>query len=337
MKRVLTILTALVWAWTASAQMMPDSTVQVCAYWEVGDKYHFQVEESKYKVDNQTDTSAVELSAHLLTLEVVDATDSTYRVRVKTDDYQHSNYARDAMTENLTRQFGNLPYEFETNEYGEFKRILLSDEELEAVYPLLDAVADKSSESRNLDENGRAAVKQLMRAMFTRERIVQLYEQEVTPLLGMFGIRVTPDEKVDYQMEVPSPFGDGSLIVWNGAFWADKELTDDYSVVMVNEAEADGESMRKYLAAFLGTMFNALGDKADENLRTETEAMVEGDTKISLTESTVEEIHLDTGWPLSFDYERVLRIKAGDTEREQVQTKTITILLEDDEGQVTVE
>ena len=65
--------------------------------------------------------------------------------------------------------------------------------------------------------------------------------------------------------------------------------------------------------------------------------MVEGDTKISLTESAVEEIHLDTGWPLSFDYERILWIKAGDLEREQVETKTITILLEDDEEQETVE
>ena len=59
---------------SASAQMMPDSTVQVIAYWEVGDKYNYQVEDSKYKVKNGTDTTDVERAAHLLTLEIVDAT-----------------------------------------------------------------------------------------------------------------------------------------------------------------------------------------------------------------------------------------------------------------------
>ena len=33
----------------AFAQMMPDSTVQVVAYWNVGDKYLYQVENIKSK------------------------------------------------------------------------------------------------------------------------------------------------------------------------------------------------------------------------------------------------------------------------------------------------
>jgi hypothetical protein len=109
---------------SAFAQMMPDSTYQVCAYWEVGDKYNYQVEESKYKVKNGTDTTDVERAAHLLTLEIVDATDSTYRVRVKTDDYQYTNKQKDALTEGLIQQYGNQPFEFETNEFGVFKRTL---------------------------------------------------------------------------------------------------------------------------------------------------------------------------------------------------------------------
>ena len=337
MRRFLTLFATLLWAVaTASAQMMPDSTVQVCAYWEVGDKYTFLVEESKYKVTNQMDTSAVELSGHLLTLEVVDATDSTYRVRVKTDDYKHSDYARDAMTEEITQQFGNLPYEFETDEYGVFKRVFITDEDLAAVYPILDAVVDNSAQSQGLDGEGRAALKQMMRTVFTRERIMQIYEEEVTPLLGMFGLRLTPGEEVEYQMEVPSVFGDGSIIQWDGVFWADKELTDDYSVILINESTADGESMRKYLSTFLGTMFDTLGDKADGQVRSETETLMES-AEISLAERAIEEIHLDTGWPLSFDYKRVLWIKAGDFEQEQVQTKSIEILLEDEEEQETEE
>ena len=41
------------------AQIMPDSSVQICAYWTPGDKYAYEAREEKFKIDDQGDTTLV--------------------------------------------------------------------------------------------------------------------------------------------------------------------------------------------------------------------------------------------------------------------------------------
>ena len=48
---LLPLLAALFVPGTLSAQMMPDSTVQVVAYWEVGDQMEYIYTEHKYEID----------------------------------------------------------------------------------------------------------------------------------------------------------------------------------------------------------------------------------------------------------------------------------------------
>jgi len=38
---------------------MPDSSVQICAYWTPGDKYAYEAREEKFKIDDQGDTTLV--------------------------------------------------------------------------------------------------------------------------------------------------------------------------------------------------------------------------------------------------------------------------------------
>lgn len=330
MKRFLIFLTAIIWAGSAYAQMMPDSTIQVCAYWNVGDKYHFQIEESKYKIDNQTDTSDVELSAEILTLEVIDATDSTYRVRVTSDDFQHSDYNRMAIHEEIMQQFGSMPYEFETDEFGTFKRLIIKDEDLDNFYLALDVMVDRIAEERGLADEGKPALKAMMKALLTRERLVAAYMEEITPLLWFHGLRLSQDAKVDYQTEVPSFFGDGSTITMNGQFWVDEELTDEYSAVLHNVTNADPNDMRKYMKSFMGTAADALGVGDDIG---EAADDIFKDASIELIDDAYEEIHLDTGWPINYDYMRTIRVKMQGQEQEQVQTRTVTIIIEEDEGE----
>ena len=327
-KTILLILGLFAGVISAFAQMMPDSTYQVVARWNVGDKYHYQVEESKYKIINQTDTSDVELSAEILTFEVVDATDSTYRVRVSSDDFQHNDYQRLALHDDLLSQFGNIPYEFETNQYGTFKRVIISEEDLKSLYPALDFVVDKIAEERGLNDEGKTAIKNMLRATFTQERFVALYQQEITPLIWFHGLRLAQDADVEYKVDVPSFFGDGSTIGMNGNFWVDQELTDSYSIVLHNVMEAAPEDMRKYITTFFGTAFNALG--ADEEALETGEAILQN-AEIELVDDAYEEIHLNTGWPINYDFVRSIRMKAEGQEEEQIQTRKVTIIIENNE------
>ena len=329
MKRsILLILALFAGVISAFAQMMPDSTYQVVAHWNVGDKYHYQVEESQYKIINQTDTSDVELSAEILTFEVVDATDSTYRVRVSSDDFQHNDYNRLAIHDDLLSEFGNIPYEFETNQFGTFKRVIISEEDLKSFYPALDFLVDKIAEEKGLNDEGKTALKNMMRATFTQERFVAIYQQEITPLIWFHGLRLAQDADVKYKTEVPSFSGDGSTIGMNGNFWVDQELTDSYSIVLHNVMEADPEDMRKYITDFLGTAVNALG--ADEEVRETGEAVFQN-AEIELIDDAFEEIHLNTGWPINYDVMRTIRIKADGEEQEQIQTRKVTIIIENNE------
>ena len=327
-KTILLILGLFAGVISALAQMMPDSTYQVCAYWEVGDKYNYQVEQTKYKVGNGTDTTDVERSAHLLTLEIVDATDSTYRVRVKTDDYQYSNQQKEARTEGLIQQYGNEPFEFETDEFGTFKRILMSDEQIEAIYPVLDALVDQAANDRDMDAVARDAYRKMMREMFTKEKIIETYKDEITPLLMFHGKRLNHDTEVEYDTEVPSVLGDDVPIRMKGLIWVDQEWTDEYSIVIHNDMESGKEGMLPYMNAFAETLKSSLGDGADEEAVKEMQSIIE-DGEFNRIDSLVEEIHLNTGWPIYYEYEQSVFIKNGDSSQEQIQNKTVKLILED--------
>ena len=308
----------------AFAQMMPDSTVNVVAYWEVGDKYNYQVEEAKYKVVG-SDTTDVQLSAHIMTVEIVDATDTTYRVRVHTDDYQNSDYEQMAMTDEVVELFGNTPFEFETDEYGTFKRLLIDDEDWDAIFAMVDAIVEKIAESQDSNVQEQAVFKQMMRSLFTKEMITELYLQEFAPLLQFHGLQFTPGEEAEYEQEIHSVFGDDSTIRMDGRIWADKELTDDYSVVILDESEADPKGMQQYVIAFLGQTLASAGLDAYE-----MEAAF-ADAEISLRVLVFEEIHLDTGWPLDFETKKIIGVRGDGVEQQQVQFKAVTIILEDEE------
>ena len=326
-KSMLLIISLFAGLFSAFAQEVPD-TVRVIAYWNLGDKYHYQVEESQFKVNNRTDTVDVRKSAHLLTSEVIEATDTTYRVRVFSDDYQDSDYDRSAMVDDLTDQFGNLPFEFVTDELGVFNRVIISEEDWLTVYPILDSVVDSMTEGKELKDEEREKIRQMVRAMYPKERIEQLYAEEFSPLLQFHGLWMIPGEEVEYETEAPSVFGDGSVVKMNGRFWADEELTDDYSVVVRDEMEADEEDMRKYLGVFFGKAFDAITE--DESTREELNSMLEK-AEITVLQSVDEEIHLSSGWPIFFRHEKYVHVKGieENQEQEQVTTKSVSIILED--------
>jgi len=70
MKKFMTIFVSALLGVAANAQMMPDSTVNICAYWELGDKYEYRCSESSYSVEG-TDTTDVEHSSEIFTIEVI--------------------------------------------------------------------------------------------------------------------------------------------------------------------------------------------------------------------------------------------------------------------------
>ena len=319
----------------AFAQMSADSTtVQVVAYWQVGDKYTYQVEESRYKVDNGTDTTDVQRSAYLMTFEVVDATDTTYRVRVKSDDYQHSDYGMSALMDEISMN-GNIPHEFETDEYGAFKRIIISEEDFQNFKDAMNLAVDRMTEGKEgMTDEVREATRTLVQDLLTREKIEQLYTAEFKFLIQYHGLWMKIGAEVPYETETPSLFGNGENIKVNGRFWADEELTDDYSVVIRKEEEIDEGDMLKMVQSLLAKTLDSLSPMADEEAMKEAKeemGKIFDNMKMDMKTSSFEEIHLYTGWPIYYEFENSTLVKVADMEQRQFLSQSVSLLLENED------
>lgn len=77
---------------SAAAQMMPDSTVQIVSYWQVGDKYAYTCERSSKEVDAQGDTTSRKYSMETMEFEVVGMTDETYQLKLSYKDSEYSDF-----------------------------------------------------------------------------------------------------------------------------------------------------------------------------------------------------------------------------------------------------
>ena len=62
------------------AQIMPDSSVQICAYWTPGDKYAYEAREEKFKIDDQGDTTLVYRQSERRVFEILSQTKDRYKI-----------------------------------------------------------------------------------------------------------------------------------------------------------------------------------------------------------------------------------------------------------------
>ena len=126
----------------ASAQMMPDSTAQVCAYWSVGDKYDYYVEESTKKVNGQGDTISNVLSSQIMRFEVVGSTDSSYQIRLTYLD-EKSTDPQNELIYQISRELGiETPVLFSTNAHGILMSIDNIDELMKESEKLIDPMVE---------------------------------------------------------------------------------------------------------------------------------------------------------------------------------------------------
>lgn len=84
MKRILLAICGMAATSVLHAQIMPDSTVQICAYWTPGDKYAYNATEEKLKIDEKGDTMLVYRRSERRTFEVLAQTQERYQLGSRT-------------------------------------------------------------------------------------------------------------------------------------------------------------------------------------------------------------------------------------------------------------
>ena len=303
------------------AQMMPDSTVQVVAYWSLGDKYSYQVEGEKGVISG-ADTTITEKSAEILTLEVVDETDSTYTLRVSYDDFQHSDYARMAANEAIEKIYGKTWFNVVTDTYGSFLRLELPESYQQAGAGIVSETVSSIAKKNGLNREARRKVESLMESLLAPDAFAMAAVGEIAPLLFFHGGRYDLSEEIEYVEDMNLLFGDGGTIKANGRAWVDEDYTDEESVVMRIYRTPDRDSFRPYFMSLLSSIIQAIAPGVTGT--DETYSLYDMD----MEDYIVEEIHLGSGWPLYYEQTRYVEVWHGDEMiSEQYDSRTVDIIL----------
>ena len=311
----------------AFAQMLPDSTVQVVAYWSLGDKQKYQFESAKYKIA-QGDTTVIEKSASILEMEVVAADEEKgYRLKVTTLESQYSDPTKEAIDEAMLKQLGSDAYYFETGPHGDFLRVLplecLEEKQEELAQAVWEAVKEKKPEAAQLN------MLPLIRQTLTPESLVLAAAGEISPLFMYHGNRFDLYEEYPIEDEIPAVFGGGTMKM-TGNFWVDEELTDDYSVVIHMYKEADQEQLKPLIESVLGSLLQTMAPSPEEGK--EAQAAIDEafrNSHMNVEDYLYEEIHLGTGWPIDWNFSREVKMELDGEHQGQIIESSFRIIVED--------
>ena len=131
-----------VWAFAAAhAQVMPDSTIQITAYWQQGDRMTYDFRSTECVVEDG-DTVRMRSYADIRSIEVVNVSPTRYTLRIT----NHGHFEQDPVAQmvySLEQREGlNVPLVIETSLDGELLCVVNAAEIVEAAYDLVDAAAD---------------------------------------------------------------------------------------------------------------------------------------------------------------------------------------------------
>lgn len=302
-----------------SAQMVSDSLVQLVSYWSVGDKYEFRNEQVKALI-NGNDTTVTEKSAALVTLEVIEETDSTYTVRYDSGDYQHSDYLRMKMVESIDKNIGPMPVDIITNQLGQPQTILpLSWETISD--KVIDGCVAEVMERLDGASIDREQLEQWIRTLISPAVVQQSVEAEIVKLFQFHGRRYEIGTHYEYEIAISNmfdPSGDGIPV--HGEFWVSRENTNEEMVEFCVYQRADPAILKDVAVEYLkSTGIDVDNDEAKRSLAS---------ISYELSDIMVYRYHLGTGWPLYIaSFRDVLSFKDGELARHDYTEESFTILL----------
>lgn len=150
---------------------------------------------------------------------------------------------------------------------------------------------------------------------------------EISPLFAYHGSRLSLKDEYTFEDAVPMPITGGMLKKMNGRFWVSQQWTDAYSVVIQMYKEADPEDAKRVITSFLDGMVKSLAGKNTTDIPSVEE--VYKDARIEIEDFMLEEVHLDTGWPLEWHFTRRSQVEMEGKSQNQLMRRSFTMLFID--------
>ena len=322
MKKITFIIIGMLAAAAAYAQAPKDSTVNIIAYWNAGEKYAYEYSAEEYKVING-DTTEVSYSNSIQIYEILEATETSYKISVTYKDEYSSDPLNNTLNALLEERYGDPKVIATTDQNGSLLKIDNVQELSDQIVSILDEVVDimmKNDEGSEIAEEQKAYVRNYLKEMFSNpETVMSIFAEDIGRVLYFHGCGLELDKEYTGQIEVPSIFpGVDQLIPANLTIWADSEYTDEYSTVCRSKTSISTESLRNFLSEYyIQSIKNARETGLAEGNLEETIAEVQkvvNEIEGSMNEYLTGEIHA-TGWPLNVIYDKIVHIKVEDQDQ----------------------
>lgn len=330
MKKLMTAMLGIFLSLSAFAQMMPDSTFQIVAYWDKGDKISYQCTDRTVKKSSNGKEEVQKSSSEVRTFEVIDQTDSTYILRMSYSDVFSSQLSLGMGADIMAKIAEQEKVDILTNELGTIQDYLNVEEMLDhlvkGIPMILDAVVAKQDkkELKAMGFDRNQWISQFSAMFSNPDIVVAACNKEVGPLFMYHGTRLDPKEEYVVENEYANVFGAQGLTT-QMHFWIDSELSDSVSVVIRSHAEADTETL---LPMMRDATLTALRATLSEDQYEEAAAMVlmqfnKDKTTVSFAEDTALEVDLGSGWPVQFVSDRTVSIQMDGETTDVVSTVSI--------------
>ena len=335
MKRFLLAALSAFLPFLASGQMMPDSTVQVCAYWHKGDRAVYECKSTTTAIDKDGNEKTTEASSETRIFEVIDETENSYVLQTSYKDVFSSDMSLNVGADVLAKVAEGIVIKTRTNEFGTVQELVNVDELTEAMkqtIPLSVDAALARQDKKVLKEMGltrQGLIDTYTEQLCRPETIAAACLDDVIPLLFYHGARLGLDDEYTVRQELNNPFPNttGTIQV-DMNFWVDEELTDSTCVVIRSYFQVDNEAMMPFLRESMLSMTTSILPEGitPEEVEKEIDAgIAESRMQATMEQFSATEIHLATGWPTQWWNKRRVTITTDEGETQTVAEKEVTI------------
>lgn len=299
----------------AQAQEADSVEVGIAAYWEKGDVFTYQYTNEKYKVDEGGDTTYVSRSGNLKTMKVVSMTDDTYTLKITSSDSWHSDPERSKLLADVYRKCGPEEVILLTDEYGSplqilnWKDIVKYYEKAKKVM-ISSVMKIRKGTSDVPEKEMREYLEGVFKNLDNQEIIKSAIDREISNLFIFHGNYYTIDKVYDNDFKVAPLVNGADSLNMHTEYWIDGSVSDDEAVVFRMSTEIPSDEMKSYGKS---VFVNALG----------VPSLYDSTIDMSSVEYIAELIHLDTGIPLRYYYDKVGTTSYPKEDGEVATTQTV--------------
>lgn len=338
MKRLIPIVIGMLSTVVAMAQEAQDSTVNIIARWNAGEKYAYEYSQKEIKIVNG-DTTEVSYTNAIHIYEILEETETSYKVSVSYKDEYSSDPVNNLLSDLLTERYGDPKVIFTTNQYGTLQSIdniqELSDQIVSIIDDMVNILINVNEETPMEQVD---MLKEQMKTMFSNhDTIMQIFAEDIGRVLYFHGCGMKLDQEYTGQIQVPSIYpGVDQLIPANVTIWADSEFTDEYSIVCRSHTTLSKDG---FVEVVVNAIKNNLNTQVTAGLISEEDAQAAlpeieksaQSLECNMDEYSTAEIHAATGWPLNIWYDKDVVANVEDLNQTQSISWTLKMIIPSDE------